>query len=212
MLLARILPIVLALLAACSVTHYTQIRHPLHVGQVDPNTVTFTATRMARSRGIPPQMLVDKASLVEVNGERVCADIALWSLETNPARGVMQNYSMSLLTNDDDVHVTSANVQVGAPQVTPIQGFVMQMEATGTQPVCTAQDQTGACIEWQRETIYQNVRHPHVWQVTSHPARVCFPNQGFVNPGTQRVSLEMQARGDPTKFVFEWEFTSALSG
>ena len=91
-------------LGACSSTHYVTIRHPLHVGQVDPNEVPFNARREERPRGLPEGALTDSASLTEVTPERVCVHTNLWALdEVQPDRGVYQNYSIALLNDQDGV-------------------------------------------------------------------------------------------------------------
>lgn len=198
-------------LGACSSTHYTTIRHPLHVGQVDPNEVPFDALREERARGLPEGTLTDTASLTEVTPERICLHTNLWALdEVQPDRGVYQNYSIGLLNDQDGVVNDQAQVALEQPITQQYNGFIQRREQTGTRRVC-AQYRNRVCVRYRTEPVYRTVRYPHVWQVTNYPANICFPNGGFVTPSTSRVSLEVDGHG-PGRMVFEWQFESAVAG
>lgn len=204
------LTVALALVAsACSSTHYVEIRHPLHVGQVDPNEVPFNARREERPRGLQPGTLVDTATLTEVNPERVCAQMSLWSLdEVNPNRGDYNNFRISLLSDAEGVEVDQGTVQLEQPITQQFQGHIARQVPAGWRRVCRRRV-NGRCVAWQRQRVYRTVYQPHMWQVTNHPAQVCFPNQGFITPATTRVAIEVDRRG-PGGMTFEWQFQSAV--
>ncbi|HJL20329.1 MAG TPA: hypothetical protein RMH99_31975 [Sandaracinaceae bacterium LLY-WYZ-13_1] len=198
-------------LGACSSTHYVTIRHPLHVGQVDPNEVPFNARREERPRGLPAGTLTDSASLTEVTPERICMQTNLWSLdEVNPDRGMYQNYRIALLNDQDEVENTDAQVQMGQPVTQQYNGFIERRVPAGYRRVCAAR-RNRRCVRYTRQRVYVTRRFPHVWQVTNYPANICFPNGGFVTPSTTRVALEVDGRG-PGRMVFEWQFESAVAG
>jgi len=199
------------LLGACSSTHYVSIRHPLHVGQVDPNEVPFNARRMERPRGLPAGTLTDSASLTEVTPQRICAQTNLWALdEVEPDRGVYQNYRIALLNDQDGVENANAEIQLSQPQAQQYNGFIERRVPAGWRRVCDRY-RNRRCVRYRRERVYVTRRFPHVWQVTNYPAQICFPNGGFVTPSTTRVALEVDGRG-PGRMVFEWQFESAVSG
>lgn len=200
------------LLGACSSTHYVRIRHPLHVGQVDPNEVPFQAAAQERTRGLQPGTLSDVASLAEVTPERVCTHMSLWTLdEVDQARGDYNNYRISMLNDQDGVEVTNGQIQMEQPITQAHQGHVARRVPAGTRSVCAQRTQRGGCVRYRQEQVYRTIYEPHVWQVTQHPATMCFPNGGFVTPSTTRVSVEMDARG-PGSMTFQWEFDSAVAG
>ncbi|MBZ0121752.1 MAG: hypothetical protein K8H88_32445 [Sandaracinaceae bacterium] len=206
----RILAVsVVALAAACSSTHAVHLRHPLHVGQVDPNAVPFEARNEARERGLPPGVLVDEASIIEMTAERICLQTRLWSLEDSPERGLYDAYRIALLNDQDGVEQTQGELQPEQPTMTPMQGHIARTVAAGRRQVCSYWDR-GRCRGYRWETIYRTYYEPHVWQVTSSPAMVCFPNQGFVTPSTTRVSLEFRPVGGAGSFVFQWLLDSAV--
>jgi hypothetical protein len=199
------------LLGACSSTHYVTIRHPLHVGQVDPNEVPFIARREERPRGLPSGTLTDSASLTEVTPERICMQTNLWALdEVRPDRGVYQNYRLALLNDQDGIENTNAQVSLMQPVTQRYNGFIERRVPAGWERVCVRR-RNRRCVRWRRRRRYVTRRFPHVWQVTNHPAQVCFPNGGFVTPSTTRVALEVDQSG-PGRMVFEWQFESAVAG
>lgn len=209
--LALILTATALLLGACSSTHYVRLRHPLHVGQVDPNTVPFQARREERPRGLPEGTLVDSASLTEVTPERICMQVNLWSLDqVDPNRGVYQNYRIALLNDDPDVEMTNAEIHLQQPTTAAYNGVIQRREQVGYRTVCSRRTRQGRCVSYRREPIFRTVTYPHVWQVSNHPAQMCFPNGGFVTPSTRRLALEVDGRG-PGKMIFEWQFDSAVA-
>ncbi len=207
---AFIVTIAALLAGACSSTHYVHIRHPLQVGQVDPNSVPFEARHDESPRGLPAGVLVDQASLTEVTPERICLQTNLWSLdEVDPQRGVYQSYRIALLNDQDGVEMTNAQVQLEQPTVQAYNGQIAQRVLSGYQQVC-AQYRNRRCVQWRRQPVYRTIYVPHVWQVANHPATMCFGNGGFVTPSTTRVALEMNGQG-PGSMIFEWEFDSAVA-
>ncbi len=202
---------VAALLAgACSSTHYVHIRHPLQVGQVDPNEVPFNARHDESPRGLPAGTLVDVASLTEVTPERICLHANLWSLdEVDPERGVYQSYRIALLNDQDGVEMTDAQIQLEQPMSQAYNGHIAQQIQDGWRNVC-AQYRNRSCVRWNREPVYRTIYIPHVWQVTNHPATMCFNNGGFITPATTRLALEVDGQG-PGNMVFEWQFDSAVA-
>ena len=199
------------IVGACSSTHYVQIRHPLQVGQVDPNEVPFEARREESPRGLPAGLLTDTASLTEVTPERICARLELWQLdEVDSGRGVYQNYRIALLNDQDGVENTDVQVQLEQPTSQAYQGHIAQRVPAGVRNVC-AQYINRSCVRYRQEQMYRTIYVPHVWQVTKAPANVCFANGGFVTPSTTRVSLEVDGQG-PGRMVFEWQFESAVAG
>lgn len=202
------------LLGACSSTHYVRIRHPLHVGQVDPNSVPFEARREESPRGLPAGTLVDEAQLVEVTPERICLHTTLWTLdEVNPERGVYQNYNIALLNDQEGVEMSNAQIQLEQPITQAYNGHIARREQVGTRRVCASyrgQGRRRHCVRYRREPVYQTRYYPHVWQVTQHPATMCFGNGGFITPSTTRVALEVDGRG-PGSMTFEWQFDSAVA-
>lgn len=195
---------------ACSSTHYVRIRHPLHVGQVDPNEVPFNARREESPRGLPAGVLTDAASLVEVTPERVCLRTNLWALdEVDPARGIYQNYRIALLNDQEGVEMTEAQIQLEQPASQAYNGHIARREQVGVRTVCRRYIQR-ACVAYGQEPVYATRYYPHVWQVTNHPATMCFNNGGFITPSTTRVALEVDGEG-PGSMVFEWQFDSAVA-
>jgi len=209
-ILALILTATAMLLGACSSTHYVRIRHPLHVGQVDPNTVPFQARREESPRGLPQGTPVDSASLPEVTPERICMQTNLWALpEVDPGRGVYQNYRIALLNDQEGVEMTNAQIQLQQPTGQAYNGHIARREQVGTRTVCANYRQR-QCVRYRQEPVYRTVYYPHVWQVTNHPAIMCFPNGGFITPSTTRLALEVDGQG-PGSMVFEWQFDSAVA-
>ena len=198
------------LVGACSSTHYVRIRHPLHVGQVDPNVVPFEARREEDPRALPPGTLTDEVQLTEVTPERICLRAKLWSLdEVDPGRGVYQNYNIALLNDQEGVEMTNAQIQLEQPLTQAYNGHIGRREQVGTRTVCQRYIQR-SCVQWGQEPVYRTVYYPHVWQVTNHPATMCFSNGGFVTPSTTRLALEVDGQG-PGSMVFEWQFDSAVA-
>jgi hypothetical protein len=198
------------LLGACGATHYVRIRHPLHVGQVDPNTVPFQARREESPRGLPDGTLTDQAQLTEVTPERVCVRTNLWSLdEVNPERGMYESYRIALLNDQNGIEQTDAQIQLEQPQSAAYQGHIAQRIHAGYRNVCASYVQ-GRCAGYRTEPVYRTIYVPHVWQVTNHPASLCFANGGFVTPSTTRVALEVDGQG-PGSMTFEWMFDSAVA-
>lgn len=204
------LPVVLALLAgACSSTHFVEIRHPLQVGQVDPNEVPFIAGREERPRGLATGTLTDRASLTEVTPERVCASMSLWALdEVNANRGNYNNFRISMINDQEGVEVDQGTVQLEQPVTQMYQGHIARQVPAGWRRVC-ARRVNGRCVAWRRQQVFRTIYQPHMWRVTNHPAQVCFPNQGFITPATTRVAIEVDRRG-PGSMTFEWQFQSAV--
>lgn len=202
------------LLGACSSTHYVRIRHPLHVGQVDPNNVPFQARREESPRGLPQGTLVDQAQLTEVTPERICMHTTLWTLdEVDPGRGIYQNYRIALLNDQDGVEMANAQIQLEQPITQAYNGHIARREQVGTRRVCAnyqTQGRVRRCVRWRNEPVYRTVYYPHVWQVTNHPATMCFANGGFVTPSTTRLALEVDGQG-PGSMTFEWQFDSAVA-
>ena len=198
-------------LGACSSTHFVNIRHPLHVGQVDPNEVPFEAGREEGPRGLPGGTLTDTASLTEVTPERICARVKLWTLdEVDVTRGDFNNYRISMLNDQDGVEVSNAQVQLETPVTQAYNGVIQQRIQDGYERYCVRRTNRGACVRYGTRPRYRTVNVPHVWQVTSHPAQLCFANQGFVTPSTTRVSIEMDGQG-PGSMTFQWQFDSAVA-
>lgn len=207
---ALIISTVALLAGACSSTHYVRIRHPLHVGQVDPNEVPFNARREESPRGLPAGVLTDSASLTEVTPERICLHTNLWTLdEVDPNRGVYQSYRIALLNDQEGVEMTDAQIQLEQPVSQAYQGHIAQQVPAGYRTVC-AQYRQRVCVQYRQEQMYRTVYIPHVWQVTNHPASMCFNNGGFITPSTTRVALEVDGQG-PGSMVFEWQFDSAVA-
>ncbi|MGF1468598.1 MAG: hypothetical protein ACFCGT_20940 [Sandaracinaceae bacterium] len=213
--MSRLGPCLLGLAAVlaggCAHTRFVEIRHPLQVGQVDPNAVPFENTSQERETGLPPGTLVDQATLTEVTPERVCADVTLWSLQTNRARGAYQNYRIALLTDQQGVEQTQAEIQLEQATLTRIQGHRAVRVPAGRERYCY-RNRRGRCIEWRWRTVYATEYQPHIWEVQTNPAEVCFPNGGFVTPSTSRAAIEFRPVNSASRFVFEWVFTSAVAG
>lgn len=201
------------LAGACSSTHYVTIRHPLHVGQVDPNSVPFNARRHERPRGLQAGTLVDEAQLTELSPERICLHTNIWALdEVDPGRGIYQNYQIALLNDQDNVENDAAQIMLEQPITQRYQGHIAQRRQVGTRSVCAnweRRNRQRICTRYRQEPVYQTFYIPHIWQVTNHPANVCFPNGGFVTPSTTRVALEMDGPGAGRQ-VYEWQFESAV--
>lgn len=197
-------------LGACTSTHYVRIRHPLHVGQVDPNSIPFQAGHHERPRGLPQGTLVDLASLTEVTPERICMRTNLWALpEVDPERGVYQTYRIALLSDQEGVERADAQIELEAPSSQSYNGHIAQQVHAGYQSVC-AEYRNRSCVRWRQEPVYRTVYVPHVWEVTNHPATMCFPNGGFITPASTRLALEVDGPG-PGSMVFEWQFDSAVA-
>ena len=200
-----------ALLAsACSSTHYVHIRHPLHVGQVDPNAVPFNSHREESEYGLPDGILSDEASLTEVTPERICVQTTLWSMpEIDSSRGMYENYRIALLNDQSGVENTTGQIEVQQTQSAVYNGQLRQQIQDGTRRVC-ANYRNRVCVRWRTEPVYRTIYVPHQWEVTHTPANICFANGGFLTPSTTRVSLEVDEQG-PARMVFEWQFDSAVA-
>jgi hypothetical protein len=203
--------VALTLLSACTTTRYVRIRHPLQVGQVDPNTISSDAPFEESERGLLRGTLIDTASLTELTPERICMQTSLWSLdEVDPSRGAYGNYRIALLNDQEGVELTNGEVRPEAPVSQDMQGHFAQQVHAGYQTVC-ADYRNRVCVRWRQDPIYRTVYVPHVWRVTRAPASLCFPNGGFVTPATTRLSLEVDDPG-PGNMVFEWQFESSVAG
>lgn len=206
-------------LGACSSTHYVSIRHPLHVGQVDPNQVPFEARNQENARGLAAGTLADTASLSEVTPERICVRMSLWSIdESDATRGVYQNYRIAMLNDQEGVEMADPQVQLEQPVAQAYQGHISRRIQDGYRQVCARRETRrqgrttrSVCVRWRQEPRYRTIYEPHVWQVTNHPANVCFNNGGFITPSTTRVAVEVDRSG-PARMTFEWQFESAVAG
>lgn len=199
-------------LASCSTTAYVEIRHPLQVGQVDPNSVPFEARGAERERGLPAGALVDQAQLTELTPDRICVQTNIWSLQSRQERGLYANYRIVMLNDQSGVENTQGEVIEQTRQVTPMQGTVAERRQTGWRNVCAARNSRGGCVRYTRQAVYQTFYVPHVWNVISNPAQVCFANGGFVTPATGRVGLEFRPIGGAGSFTFEWQFANTVAG
>lgn len=205
-----IISVAALIVGACSSTHYVRIRHPLHVGQVDQNEVPFNARREESPRGLPAGVLTDAASLIEVTPERICLRTNIWALdEVDPARGIYQNYRIALLNDQEGVEMTDAQIQLEQPTAQAYNGHIARREPAGFRTVCNRYV-NGRCVSTRQEQVWVTRYYPHVWQVTNHPATMCFNNGGFITPSTTRVALEVDGEG-PGSMVFEWQFDSAVA-
>ncbi len=154
-----------AILGGCTSTHYVSIRHPLQVGQVDPNSVPFNARREERPRSLPQGVLTDEASLTEVTPERICVHTNLWQLDqVDPGRGQYENYNIALLNDVDGVENRNGQVQPEQPVTQQYQGTIQRRIPAGTRRVCAAR-RNRVCVRWTRQQVYRTVNMPHVWQV-----------------------------------------------
>ncbi len=198
-------------LGACASTHYVTIRHPLQVGQVDPNEVPFEARRAETAQGLQRGTLVDTATLTEVTPDRICARTNLWSIdELDGGRGVYQNYRITLRNDVEDVENTDAQIQLEQPTMTPAQGHIAERVHAGWRRVC-ASTRNGHCVRYNRVEVHRTIYVPHVWNVSNNGATICFPNGGFITPATTRVALSVDGQG-PGEMIFEWQFESAVQG
>jgi len=174
-------------LVACGATSYVTIRHPLQVGQVDPNTVPFENSREERRRRLPPGTLVDEAQLLTLTPEQICIRVTVWGTDQVPERAVLDNYSLVLVADSADVENVPVNVQLEQPRYDQAQGIrgVYRGGRTST-------------------------RVPHLYQLTYQPAVACFNNGGFVTPSTTHLTLELRGAHRGTNLNFEWDFASAV--
>ncbi|MBZ0115408.1 MAG: hypothetical protein K8H88_00330 [Sandaracinaceae bacterium] len=187
------LSIVLVLASACGGTlAQVRLRHPLLVGQVDPNGIPMENVREERGRGLPEGVLVDSAELRLLTPEQICIYVSIWGTNAEPARSDFAAYRIALLNDQAGVEVTS-------PQVMPEQGTSAMYQGWRSRVVPSS------------STFVRRVREPFTWQVSQQPATLCFPNGGFVNPSTTRLRLELGNAGSGAQINFEWAFDSNVA-
>lgn len=174
------------LVSACGATTYTQIRHPLQVGQVDPNEVPFENTRQERGRQLPAGTLVDSAQLVTLDPNQICLRTEVWGTDLEPERADYNQYSIVLVADDNGVENVPTNVQLEQPQM---------MQYPGIRRVYRGG--------------YSSVGQRHMYTITRQPATICFQNGGFVTPSTTHLTLEL--RGRRVNLNFEWDFVSSVA-
>ena len=185
-----ILPFVLSalLLSACGATTYVTIRHPLQVGQVDPNNVPFESTREERRRGLQRGTLVDQAQLISLTPEQICVRVSVWATQLEPQRADFNTYSIVLVADNADVENPPQNVQLEQSSYA---------QYPGTRGVYRGG--------------YRSVRQAFTYQLTQQPATLCFANGGFATPATTHLTLELRGAVRGTNINFEWDFTSSVA-
>lgn len=176
------------LLSACGGTIYTRIRHPLHVGQVDPNQVPFEHVREERRRGLPEGTLVDQAELTVLNPQQICVRVTLWATQNEPQRADFGAYRIALLNDQSDLENTAAQIQLEQPMTSQYQGQ-RRVYAGG----------------YSTRAVSTN------YEITQQPATLCFPNGGFVTPATSHLTLELRGQEARNRLNFEWDFDSAVA-
>lgn len=188
-----ILSALLGTLSACGGAHaIVRVRHPLLVGQVDPNEIPMENVGEENNRGIPGGILVDSAQLRLLTPEQICIHVQLWGTQEEPTRTDFAAYRIALLNDQPGVEVTS-------PQVAPEQGSSSVYEGYRTRVV------PGSNL------IPRRIRESFTWQVNQQPATLCFSNGGFINPSTTRLRLELGNAGSGSQINFEWAFDSAVA-
>ena len=175
-------------LGACTTTSYVTIRHPLQVGQVDPNTVPFESRRQERRRGLPAGTLVDEAQLLSLTPEQICVRTSVWGTQLEPQRADYNTYSIVLVADNAGVENAPQQVQLEQARVVQYRGFRGVYRGG-----------------------YSSTRVPFVYQLTQQPATLCFANGGFVTPNTTHLTLEMRGPQRGTNLDFEWEFASSVA-
>lgn len=184
----------LVFLGACGTTTFVTIRHPLQVGQVDPNQVPYQSAREERRRRLPAGTLVDQAELVSLTPDQICVRVSIWSTQIEPARSDFNTYSVVLVTDTAGVENAPQNVQLEQPIVSQYQGI--------------------RAVRGARRGRYgtSSARVPFMYQVTQQPATMCFANGGFVTPATTHLTLELRgAARRGANINFEWDFTSSVA-
>ncbi len=175
-------------LAACGATTFVTIRHPLHVGQVDPNSVPFENSREESRRRLPAGTLVDEAQLVTLTPEQICVRVTVWGSDIEPERADFNNYSIVLVADNAGVENAPQNVALDQPRYGQYHG-IRRVYMGGYSATATS----------------------HVYQLTQQPATICFANGGFVTPATQHLTLELRGAQRGTNINFEWDFSSAVA-
>ena len=187
--LAGPLVIIAALaLGACGATSYVTIRHPLQVGQVDPNSVPVEAGREERRRSLPAGTLVDEAQLLTLTPEQICVRVTIWSTQPEPERSDVNTYSVVLVADNAGVENSPSQVQLEQARTGQFQG--------------TRGEYRGG---------YSSVQTAFVYQVTHQPATLCFANGGFATPSTTHLTLELRGAQRGTNIDFEWDFASSVA-
>ena len=124
----------------------------------------------------------DRAALVEVTSERICAELELWTRPAGAglhARGYLENYEIGLVADDDEVEQRDPTVRQAAPH------------------------------RAARAGLFAPERHGGHLYV---PGTVCFPNQGFVGVRTHRLRLELRPHASRGRtLVFQWDLVPAAS-
>lgn len=188
---ARLLSTILlsvVVLAACGATSFVTIRHPLQVGQVDPNQVPFENAREERRRRLPAGTLVDQAQLLTLTAEQICIRVTIWGTQIEADRSNFQNYSIVLVADSEGVENPPQNVQLEQASFGQFQG---------TRGVYRGG--------------YRAQRQSFTYQITHQPATLCFANGGFVTPSTTHLTLELRGSRRGTNLNFEWDFTSSVA-
>ncbi len=176
------------LLSACGATSYVTIRHPLQVGQVDPNNVPFENVREERRRGLPRGTLVDEAQLLSLTPEQICVRVSVWATQLEAQRADFNTYSIVLVADSAEVENAPQTVQLEQPTYA---------QYHGTRGVYRGG--------------YHAHREPFDYQMTQQPATLCFANGGFVTPATTHLTLELRGAARGTNINFEWDFASSVA-
>jgi hypothetical protein len=210
----------LVLMSACGRASDIEIRNPLAAGAVDANRVVKEHNFAERERGLPAGTMADEATLMSLDDKQICFGLQLHELDPIDLAQV----EARLMTPKLERAAGEGQVWPEPPTSRTYNGLIPQRQITGSETYC-AQYQGNYCVAWRTRPVYSVVYIPGPVNVYTTRGRLCFPNGGLADAGTEQVSLELKmARqgwehqrmggwgafsGNTKKVVFRWGFLVA---
>ncbi|MGE0786295.1 MAG: hypothetical protein AB7S26_11450 [Sandaracinaceae bacterium] len=182
----RSLPAALAavLCAACAPLGYSgraTIPHPRTAELRAAGTqIALPAADKEARLGLRHGVLVDRAALRSVDASEVCVQVALWSLDDDPARGQLGEYDVTLRTEGAHDRALSH------PRWANEQGWVERRNATRVAYSFYA--------AWRTEVVVP---------IRYRASDACFAGADAIDESTRRVSLVLSRGGRELRF--EWD-------
>jgi hypothetical protein len=211
-MLIRALPLVSLLLVGCAELD-VEMRNPVLVNAVDPNRVARTHAYIERERGLPPNSVMDEASLISVDANGVCFGVTLHELDPLDLNTVEARLSAPHVDT-----VEGPQVSAEQPVFSTYQGRIPERRQTGMETYCSYRDSHGNCLSWRTRPLYATFYIPGPVSVYQARGTLCFPNRNLVGPTTERVTLALKLRRQPTQvggwvgskeLVWRWGFIGA---
>ncbi len=206
----------LLLLAATSAgcvsrTVVTTIPHPMQTGQITQNRIAHEHRNDENNQALPAGTLNDSAEIVRMDAEAVCFDVLFTYVDSGEGQTWtdLRNWEITLDLPGGQ-RMVQPNIQLAEAVAQQYDGRIRQQVQTGVQKNCLAYDaQSGQCVQWEEQPVYQWRWVPGVVTVVSGGGGVCFGNQGFVTTATTELKLNLHRTGRTV--AFEWEFASLIA-